>query len=94
MAAVRFMFQFITLVNAQPITMTDEATRLVRDYFVASRRVRPNCLPVTAVGTMYETCFRMDLLHLLNFFLSHECDTFLSFSVLPWRKLMQEYLYV
>ncbi|XP_034241744.1 minichromosome maintenance domain-containing protein 2 [Thrips palmi] len=46
------MKEFITLVNAQPITLTDEATRLIRDYFVASRRVRPNCLPVTAVSTI------------------------------------------
>ncbi|KAE8749035.1 hypothetical protein FOCC_FOCC004202 [Frankliniella occidentalis] len=46
------MKEFLTLVNAQPVALTDEASRLIRDYFVASRRVRPNCLPVTAVGTM------------------------------------------
>ncbi|KAJ1519401.1 hypothetical protein ONE63_004693 [Megalurothrips usitatus] len=44
--------EFLALVNAQPVTLTEEATRLIQEYFVASRRVRPNCLPVTAVGTM------------------------------------------
>ncbi|XP_052121545.1 minichromosome maintenance domain-containing protein 2 isoform X2 [Frankliniella occidentalis] len=51
------MKEFLTLVNAQPVALTDEASRLIRDYFVASRRVRPNCLPVTAVGTIYGRSF-------------------------------------
>ncbi|KAK3928656.1 Minichromosome maintenance domain-containing protein 2 [Frankliniella fusca] len=46
------MKEFLTLVNAQPVTLTDEASRLIQDYFVASRRVRPNCLPVTAISTI------------------------------------------
>lgn len=42
------MRQFIYSTN-HDISMTEKAQKLLTDYFVASRRVRPGCLPVGAL---------------------------------------------
>ncbi|XP_067009465.1 minichromosome maintenance domain-containing protein 2 isoform X2 [Anabrus simplex] len=44
--------EYLAMIANQPVTISKEASQLIRGYFVASRRVRPNCLPVGAVSTI------------------------------------------
>ncbi|XP_046673020.1 minichromosome maintenance domain-containing protein 2 [Homalodisca vitripennis] len=44
--------QYLDIVCSFKVQLTPEASKLLRNYFVASRRERPDCLPLTAIKTM------------------------------------------
>ncbi|KAG8332994.1 hypothetical protein J6590_009441 [Homalodisca vitripennis] len=43
---------YLDIVCSFKVQLTPEASKLLRNYFVASRRERPDCLPLTAIKTM------------------------------------------
>ncbi|CAG2058371.1 unnamed protein product [Timema podura] len=44
--------QYLAMVSEWPVKLTHQASQLIRSYFVASRRLRPDCLPVGAINTI------------------------------------------
>ncbi|PSN50265.1 hypothetical protein C0J52_02368, partial [Blattella germanica] len=44
--------EFLAMVTTQPVKLTDKASQLIQDYFVASRRLRSQYLPVGAISTI------------------------------------------
>ncbi|KDR21681.1 hypothetical protein L798_03806 [Zootermopsis nevadensis] len=44
--------QYLAMVAIQPVKLGEKASQLIHDYFVASRRLRSECLPVGAVSTI------------------------------------------
>lgn len=44
--------KFFKIINSKKISLSEEASQLIQNYFVASRRERPQCLPLNAIKTM------------------------------------------
>ncbi|XP_069678726.1 minichromosome maintenance domain-containing protein 2 [Periplaneta americana] len=44
--------EYLTMVTTQPVKIGNKASKLIQDYFVASRRLRSHWLPVGAVSTI------------------------------------------
>lgn len=44
--------EYLTIVKTGPIIVTEAASELVKKYFVASRKERPDALPLGAIHTL------------------------------------------
>uniref|UniRef100_T1HG34 MCM AAA-lid domain-containing protein n=1 Tax=Rhodnius prolixus TaxID=13249 RepID=T1HG34_RHOPR len=48
--------QFLGIISAQEVEMSEAASTLIKQYFVASRRERPDSLPIKAVKVLTAMC--------------------------------------
>ncbi|KAK9508224.1 hypothetical protein O3M35_007932 [Rhynocoris fuscipes] len=48
--------EFLGIISSEQVEMSEEASSLIRNYFVASRRERPDSLPIKAVKVLTAMC--------------------------------------